>query len=325
MSVNGNGSGEPGGPSVRRVVAGVDGSDSALHAALWAGREARSLGVPLLLEHALHMPEVAVPPIEPADYAERQQHAGRELLAGVAAKVSGQFPGLAVETETSPASPVHRLTDLSGPDTLIVTGTRGHGGFVGMLIGSVSRTLAMHAKGPLVVVRGPEPEQATGPVVLGVGMSPNESAVEYAFAAARRYAAPLRVVRAWVPPMPMAGLGLPGAAALGMAGGPGALSESPIGQDDDASEAQDAARIIEPVRARYPDVRTEIVARVGNAVPVLNEECSATRLIVVGAHRRRGPFSVGAGYVVEGLLAHSPVPIAVVPVCPNEPNEPDGT
>ena len=316
MTTNGY---ESGGQPVRRVVAGVDGSDSALHAALWAAREARSLGVPLLLEYALHLPEMAVPPIEPADYAERQQHAGRELVAGVAAKVCGEFPGVAVEANTSLETPVHRLTELSEPDTLMVTGTRGHGGFVGMLLGSVSRTLAMHARGPMVVVRGPEPEQASGPVVLGVGLRPNESAIEYAFAAARRYAARLRVVRAWVPPTPMmAGLGLPGAAALGMAGGPGALSEPTTVQDSDEDEAADAARIIEPVRARYPDVRTEIVARMGNAVPVLNEECSATRLIVVGAHRGRGPFSVGAGYVVEGLLAHSPVPIAVVPVCPNE-------
>ncbi|HWG28877.1 universal stress protein [Actinospica sp.] len=316
MTTNANASAER--RTVRRVVAGVDGSDSALHAAMWAAREARTLGVPLLLMYALHLPDSAVPPIEPADYAERQQRAGNKLVADVAAKVSGQYPGLAVEAETSLETPVHRLMDLSAPDVLIVTGTRGHGGFVGMLLGSVSRTLAMHAKGPLVVVRGPEPEQATGPVVLGVGLNANESAVEYAFAAARRYCAPLRIVRAWVPSMPPAGLGLPAAATLGMAGGPGALSEPVTIEDSDEYEADDAARIVEPVRARYPDVRTEIVARVGNAVPILNEECSATRLIVVGAHRKRGPFAVGAGYVVDGLLAHSPVPIAVVPVCPSD-------
>jgi nucleotide-binding universal stress UspA family protein len=314
MTADGNESDGRSISSIRRVVAGVDGSDSAMHAAMWAAREARSLNVPLLLMHALHLPDVAVPPIEPADYAERQQRAGSQLVTEVAAKISGSYPGLAVEAETSLQSPVHRLVELSAEDVMIVTATRGHGGFVGMLLGSVSRSLATHAKGPLVVVRGPAPEQATGPVVLGVGMTPNESAIEFAFAAARRYGSPLRVVRAWVPPMPAAGLGLPGAAALGMAGGPGALTEPPAAGDSDESEAQDAARIIEPVRARYRDVQTEIVARVGNAVPVLDEECSNTRLIVVGAHRKRGPLSVGAGYVVDGLLAHSPVPIAVIPV-----------
>lgn len=301
--------------NIQRVVAGVDDSDSALHAAMWAAGEARSLGVPLLLTHALHLPESTVPPIEPADFATQQQRAGSELVMTVAAKVGDQYPDLIVEAETSALTPVHRLVDLSAEDVLIVTGTRGRGGFVGMLLGSVSRALTMHAKGPLVVVRGPEPEQAHGPVVLGVGLNPNESAVDYAFAAARRYGALLRVVRAWIPPMPMAGLGLPGAAALGMAGGPGSLVE-PIVQDSDEDEAADAARAIELVRARYEDVEVEIVARVGNAVPILNEQCAATRLIVVGAHRKRGPFSVGAGYVVEGLLGHSPVPIALIPVCP---------
>ena len=300
--------------AIRRVVAGVDGSDSAMHAALWAAREARALEVPLLLTYALHLPDAPVPPIETADSAQRRRREGGELVDGVAAKVAGQYPDVSLEVETSQLMPVHRLADLSERDVLIVTGTRGHGGFVGMLLGSVSRALSMHAKGPLVVVRGPEPEQASGPVVLGVGMILNDSAIEFAFAAARRCGAPLRIVRAWVPPMPLAGLGLPGAAAMGLAGGPGALT-GPVLEDDDESEAQDAARAIEPFRARYQDVDTEIVARIGNAVPVLHDECAATRLIVVGAHRRRGPFSVGAGYLVEGLLAHSPVPVAVIPIC----------
>ncbi|MBR7828031.1 universal stress protein [Actinospica sp. MGRD01-02] len=306
------------GHAIRRIIAGVDGSDSAMHAALWAAREARCRGVPLLLTHALHMPEVAVPPIEPADYAQKQQRAGSKLVTETAAKVSTQFPDVVVEAETSLLSPVHRLSDVSAPDQLVVTGTRGHGGFVGMLIGSVSRALAMHARGPIVVVRGPEPEHANGPVVLGVGLDPNDSAIEFAFEAARCYGAPLRVVRAWVPPMPVAGLGLPGAAAMGMAGGPGALPTPSTMEDSDEQEADDAMRAVEPFRRRYPDVQTEIVAHIGNAVPVLTGQCAATRLIVVGAHRRHGPFAVGAGYVVEGLLAHSPVPVAVVPVCASD-------
>ena len=51
----------------------------------------------------------------------------------------------------------------------------------------------------------------------------------------------------------------------------------------------------------------------GNPVPLLIEAAHDTRLLVVGAHRHHGPLAVGAGYVVEGLLAHSPTPVAVVP------------
>ena len=298
--------------AVRGVVAGLDESESALHAVLWAAGEAHTLGVPLTVVYALHLPEAAVAPLEPDDFAERQQKAGDDLVETAAAGIRELYPELTIETRTAPSSPTNMLAELSAPDVLVVTGTRGHGGFAGLLLGSVSRALATHADGPLVVVRGPAPEDARGPVLLGVGLDPAESAVQYAFAAARRYGVPLHVVRSWMLPMPMAGIGLPGGGALGL-GGPGVLS-APEGQDSDAEEAADAARAIEPVRLRYPEVEVEITAKLGNPVPVLTEAGAAARLIVVGAHRHRGPFSVGAGYVVEGLLAHSPVPVAVIPV-----------
>lgn len=299
---------------VRGIVAGVDGSESALHAALWAASEAHARGVPLTVVHALHLPQAAVAPLEPDDFAGRRQTAGTALVEAVAAGIRERFPDLTVEIGISRSSPTNALAELSTPEVLVVTGTRGHGGFAGMLLGSVSRALATHGGGPLVVVRGPAPEQASGAVVLGIGLDPAESAVEYAFDAARRYGAVLHVVRAWMPPMPvpMAGFGLPAGAALGL-GGPGVMSV-PEAQDSEADEAADAALAVEAVRARYPEVKLEIGAALGNAVPVLTEAAADARLIVVGAHRHRGPFSVGAGYVVEGLLSHSPVPVAVIPV-----------
>jgi len=298
--------------SIRRVVAGVDGSQSALHAALWAAEEAESRGVPLLLEHALHLPEAVAAPFEPDDFCARRQTAGGVLLEAMAAQIRERHPGLVVETEASLLSPIHRLVELSADEALIVTGTRGHGGFAGMLLGSVSRALATHAHGPLVVVRGPQPEQASGTVLLGVGPTSAESAVAFAFAAARTYGTSLRVLRVWQPPMPMATLGLPGSEAFALAG-PGPLV-MPQARDDDEGQAADAARTIAPVRRQYPDVEVEITARAGNVVPALTAASAGTRLIVIGAHRHRGPFAVGAGYAVEGLLANTPVPVAVIPV-----------
>ncbi|HEX4787582.1 MAG TPA: universal stress protein [Actinospica sp.] len=297
---------------IRRVVVGVDGSESALHAAFWAAAEAESRGVPLTLEHAANLPSAAVAPLEPDEYAERQQAAGAELMDAVAAQIRERHPGLAVDAEISPLSPTHRLTEVSAPDVLIVTGTRGHGGFTGMLLGSVSRALAAHANGPLVVVRGPAPEDASGTVVLGVGPSPAESAIDYAFAAALRHRTSLHVVRAWMPQLPIVGAGLPGGAAFSL-GEPGGLFTSEL-RDSNEDETADAVRAIESVRDRYPQVKVEVTAVTSNPVPALTDAASDARLIVVGAHRRRGPFAVGAGYVVEGLLSHSPAPVAVVPV-----------
>jgi nucleotide-binding universal stress UspA family protein len=294
---------------VRRIVVGVDASESASHAALWAAREAQCRGVPLTLTHAVHLPSAAVAPVEPDDFAERQQTAGLEIVEASAARIRQRYPGLTLESDICTQSAAQRLCDVSANDVMVVTGTRGHGGLTGLLLGSVSHALAVHASGPLVVVRGAEPEEANGPVVLGVGPNPAESAIEFAFAAARRYGTSLRVVRAWMLPLPSVGTGMPGSAAFGL-GEPAALF-APEAQDSDADEAGDAARAVEPVRKRYPQVRFEVSAVAGNAVPALADV--GARLVVVGSHRHRGLFSVGAGHVVDGLICHSPAPVAVIP------------
>ena len=326
--------------AIRRIVVGVDGSKAALDAVRWAAREAHTREVPLTVVHALHLPEAAVAPLEPEDFAERRQEADLELLASTAALIAASYPDLKMETESTPGSAIHRLVELSAPDTLVVTGTRGHGGFVGMLLGSVSRALAGHAEGPLAVMRGSEhPVEdglgdslvgvidstgrsvrapavggaAQGPVVLGIGPEAARPAIDFAFDTARRYGTGVRAVRAWWPATPLLGTPMPGGGVEPGLAAPGVLSGGEP-QDGGEREAAWAEETIEPVRSHYPDVAVEIRAAAGNPVPVLSEASEDARLVVVGAHRRRLLFSVGAGYVVEGLLAHCPAPIAVVPV-----------
>ena len=60
------------------------------------------------------------------------------------------------------------------------------------------------------------------------------------------------------------------------------------------------------------EVETRVVR--GNAVPALIDAARGSRLLIVGAHRRRAPLAVGAAYVVQGLLSHAETPIAVVPI-----------
>lgn len=303
---------------LRRVIAGVDGSDSAQHAALWAAQEAETRGVPLSLVHALDLGEGVAPVVGGATEEEPRTRAGSRIVASVAEVVRERHPALMVETELSPLAPTRQLTELSAPDTLVVTGTRGHGGFVGMLIGSVSRALAMHSRGPLVVVRGPRAEQEAGPVILGVGAKPAEATAEYAFAAAQRYGAPLHAVRARaaqprvtpaveVPAIMPSGLGLRNA-------------EVPIGaqqaiEDDHLIEREEALvrQAIENARIRYPEVEVDVITIVADAAKLLAETGEDARLVVVGSHHRHGPISMGPGHVTEKLLAHSPAPVAVIP------------
>ncbi|HTJ71107.1 MAG TPA: universal stress protein [Actinospica sp.] len=281
-----------------RVVVGVDRSESSAHAAQWAAREAAARGVPLTVVHALHLPTDAALPLEPPRYAEKQREEGGKLVRLVARNLAADFPGLEIGTEVSDLTAAHTLSALGLESALVVTGTRGHGGFAGMLLGSVSRRLAAHTHCPLVVVRGQESGIALDEVVLGVEPGQHDEPIRYAFEAAQRYGAVLHAVRAWHPH---------------------ATYEGPMGTNfTNLAEVRDQERrsvenLLAPFSTAYPSVKVEVTAQRGNPVPVLIETARDTRLLVVGAHRHRGPLSVGAGYVVDGLLAHSPTPVAVVP------------
>jgi nucleotide-binding universal stress UspA family protein len=75
-----------------------------------------------------------------------------------------------------------------------------------------------------------------------------------------------------------------------------------------------AGDLLKPVREDYPEVKASTYVMCGNTVPILVGAALEACPVVVGAHRHLGPLSMGAGYVVQGLLAHSPTPVAVVPV-----------
>lgn len=282
-----------------RVIAGVDNSESSLHAAHWAAREAQARGTALTLVHALHLPNGAALPLEPPGYADKARAQGRKLLDHVTGELRAAYPKLEIDTELSDLGAAYTLNALSHGAALVVTGTRGHGGFTGMLVGSVSRKLAAHAHNSLVVVRGDEPEDMLNEVVAGIAAQQPVTPIRYAFAAAQRYGATLHAVRAWYPQGPSVG------------------PYGPFFEDLDEVRKQVRSETedwLAPLRSAFPDVKVRISTEEGNPVTVLIEAARRTRLLVVGAHRHHGPLSVGAGYVVDGLLAHSPTPVAIVPI-----------
>ena len=70
---------------------------------------------------------------------------------------------------------------------------------------------------------------------------------------------------------------------------------------------------IAPLRAEWPDVHTRTVVRHGDPADVLLAAACHSRLLVVGARRQGEVLDAGAGYVVDSVIAHSQVPVAVVP------------
>lgn len=184
-----------------RVVVGVDGSETARSAASWAASEAQQRGASLTLVHALNLIDRWYPVPVPEPDVQRRKSKARAMIDQEAERLSLSmatwFSGLAIDTASTDGSAAPFLTTLSETAALLVTGTRGHGGFTGTLVGSVSRKLAAHAHCPLVVVPTAPSPGIRNEIVLGVSHKPSEASIRFAFEAAARYSATLAVVHAW--------------------------------------------------------------------------------------------------------------------------------
>ena len=105
---------------------------------------------------------------------------------------------VSISTEVAYGHPAKALIDESGPDRLLVVGSRGRGALSGIVLGSVSQACAQYARGPVVVVRGSTPTAGTGRVVVGVdGSAESLAALRFAAVDARLRGAPLQVVHVW--------------------------------------------------------------------------------------------------------------------------------
>ena len=138
--------------SAAAVVVGVDGSTASIDALRWAADYARLSGSPLLAVSAWHWPVtmvISVPAPEGFDpMAEAQQ-----TLDAILADELGTDPGFPVTTRVTEGAAALALVDASHGARLLVVGSRGHGGFAGLLLGSVSEQCTHHAACPVVVVR----------------------------------------------------------------------------------------------------------------------------------------------------------------------------
>lgn len=140
----------------KRVVVGVDGSDGSRLALEAAAVQAREHDATLTVVTAWAQPVTAGAPgyaaydwINEADLSA----SAKQQQADVLGAVLGAEPSVRVEQEVVEGHPAQVLVSASEGADLVVVGSRGHGGFVGMLLGSVSQHVAAHASCPVLVVR----------------------------------------------------------------------------------------------------------------------------------------------------------------------------
>jgi nucleotide-binding universal stress UspA family protein len=143
------------------VVVGVDGSAGSSEALQWAIAEARLRQVPLRAIHAWTYAEPLIPSLigypYSAEYAESAIDERRQAAEGLleqATEALSEAHEIQIERIIAEGSAARVLIDAVGKDDLLVIGSRGHGGFSSLLLGSVSEQCAQHASCPVVIVRG---------------------------------------------------------------------------------------------------------------------------------------------------------------------------
>ena len=129
------------------IVVGVDGSPSSKDALRWAARYAELTGAAVHALIAWQLPEIYG--YTPRDFeGDARQTLTRAIEDALGPGASGKLTLHVVE-----ASPAAALIGMCRDAQLLVVGSRGHGAFTGMLLGSVSQHCVQHACCPVVVVR----------------------------------------------------------------------------------------------------------------------------------------------------------------------------
>ncbi|WP_306324713.1 universal stress protein [Streptomyces venezuelae] len=278
------------------IVVGVDGTREAEAAAEWAAEEAVLRGTGVHLVHAREpWPEF----VTPVAGRESEEPWAEELLARTAERLRERHSGLSVTTRLLDSGPVPGLVAAGEAGDLLVLGSRALGSVAGYLVGSVGLTVAGAVDRPLVLVRASDGAAGDGAVTVGVdALRPADAVTEFAFEEAARRRTGVNAVYAQQLPL-YAGLG----PAMVPDIRPAVAPEFERSLDD----------LLEPWRAKYPDVTARARVVIGSAGLELVQAAGDAGLVVVGRRTRRSTLGAHIGSVAHAVLHHSRAPVALVP------------
>jgi nucleotide-binding universal stress UspA family protein len=209
-------------------------------------------------------------------------------------------PEIEVSTSVETGQAVTVLCDLSRRARMLVLGSRGHGGFAGLLAGSVSVAVAVHAHCPVVVIRRLAPAADGLPIAVGVDDSAQSRlAIDFAFAEAQARSVPVVAIRAWHPPTPSPHATVP------------FLRAEEIAEIETAERAflHDA---LQPAVVRHPGVTVRESVADQAAAAALTEMSARAQLMVVGSRGHGGFTGLLLGSVGMQLLHYATCPVVIV-------------
>lgn len=249
------------------VIVGIDGSRSALDAALWAVDEAVSRDIPLRLLYAIDPDDSA---FGDTDEAARQLAVADSAVRCAFAALESTDKPVKIEAEILQTPPIRALIDASECATMLCLGDVGHKSIGYGQLGPTAAAVATSAHCQVAIVRAYDPRPGQGWVIAEVDGSPASTTVlQRAIDEARLRDAPLRVLTSW--PCRFTDVHDNRSVAAG--------NRLAKGQLD---------RQLAQWKKRYPDLDVESVVMHGNTVNYLTEYADRIQLLVVGHERARG-------------------------------------
>ncbi|MGW0962137.1 universal stress protein [Streptomyces gelaticus] len=288
--------GTAGSPELGPVIVGVDGSDPAHRAALWAAAEAARRDSPLHIVHAADTDDRTR--WVSAERVDRVSNAGRELLRDTAAAIEEHCPGLHITTELSRGAPVPSLHRTAGLHGTVVVGNRGLGGFEYLMLGSVGLKVAAGATTPVIVVRGLDDGAGTGVVLVAVRDEHDAECARYAAREAEIRKAALRLLHVWNV------FEFTGTAVTMLDD-----IETLVGE-----QVHHLTAVANRIRDEFPALTVQADAEKSLAVAgTLVEASRHTDLLVMGGRRSPGYIGPTLGQATHSLLHHAHCPVQLIP------------
>jgi nucleotide-binding universal stress UspA family protein len=297
------------------IVVGADGSEQSSRAVEWAAREAVRRKAPLRIVSVSVMPSRMRPRnANPATVADILHKISARNLAAALTRAREVAPGLLIDTDLVAGPPAQTLTACGSGASMLVVGARGEGGFTAMVLGSVSRYVALHAPCPVVVAHE-DSVAVHREVVAGVG-DPAESAdsLGFAFEEASMRGARLRAVHALARYPASSGWDDEDLKLAGwLHAAPGLDADGEAGEPpDESAVAAELGQVLAGWQEKYPEVRVGLDVIRGHAGRVLASYSARADLVVIGRHGNRESIA-GVGSIQHPVLNHAHGPIAIVP------------
>ncbi len=290
-------------PFSGRVIVGFDGSDHAVRALDRATDEAARRGAPLEIICGWPWGKHPLPDFGVTDDTGKLLYSSaRRMMDAATERVRDRAPQVTVSESLTTESAARALLRCGRDAALTVVGTRGHGGFAGLLLGSVSLRVAAHCTTPLMVVRGENGDEHQR-VLIGLESDADTDALHFAFQEAQRRACSLRVLHAWQYP----------AAPHGSHAASYHLTWDELEQLRKGAEAV-AQYAVAPLRETYPDIDVHTDTVCQQPGKALVEAGRNADVIVLAAHRRPRRVGLQLGPVTHAMLHHAHCPVVLVPV-----------